>query len=62
LSAEVWQFVGMLAFFSVALFLWLRIVYLPGRTLERWEDQRIEAKEEYGRAGDSSSSGHDSQA
>jgi len=20
--------------------LWLRIVYLPGRTLERWEDRR----------------------
>ena len=60
MSAEVWQFVGVLAFFSVALFLWLRIVYLPGRTLERWEDQRIEAKEEYGRTGDSSSPGHDS--
>jgi hypothetical protein len=25
--------------FCVALILWLRIVYLPGRTLERWEDR-----------------------
>ena len=46
LSAEIWQFAGMLAFFGVALFLWLRIVYLPGRTLERWEDRRVEAREE----------------
>jgi hypothetical protein len=47
LSAELWQFAGMLAFFGIALFLWLRIVYLPGRTLERWEDRRIKAREEY---------------
>jgi hypothetical protein len=26
--------------FLVAAVLWLFIVYLPGRTLERWEDQR----------------------
>ena len=55
MSAEIWQFAGMLAFFVVALFLWLRIVYLPGRTLERWEDRRIEAREEYRRTEDSSS-------
>ena len=47
LSTEIWQFAGMLAFFGIALFLWLRIVYLPGRTLERWEDRRIEEREEY---------------
>jgi hypothetical protein len=46
LSSEVWQFAGMLGFFVVALFLWLQIVYLPGRTLERWEDQRVEVREE----------------
>ena len=46
MSSEVWQFGGMLGFFVVALFLWLRIVYLPGRTLERWEDQRVEVREE----------------
>ncbi len=45
LYSELWQFGGMLFFFVVALILWLRIVYLPGRTLERWEDQRVEAKE-----------------
>jgi hypothetical protein len=28
-----------LGFFIVAL-LWLFVVYLPGRTMERWEDQR----------------------
>lgn len=38
--AELWQFVAMLVLFVVALVLWLRIVYLPGRTMERWEDQR----------------------
>ena len=36
----------MLGFFVLALVLWLRIVYLPGRTLERWEDQRVEVREE----------------
>ena len=46
LSSEVWQFAGMLGFFVVALVLWLRIVYLPGRTLERWEDQRVRVREE----------------
>ena len=38
--SELWQFGAMLAVFVVALVLWLRIVYLPGRTLERWEDRR----------------------
>jgi len=36
----------MLVFFAVALVLWLRIVYLPGRTLERWEDQRVKVRKE----------------
>lgn len=40
LLPELWQFGAMLALFAVALILWLRIVYLPGRTLERWEDRR----------------------
>jgi hypothetical protein len=40
LAAEIWQFlIAILGFFVVAL-LWLFVVYLPGRTLERWEDQR----------------------
>ena len=38
--AEVWQFLMVvLGFFIVALF-WLFVVYLPGRTMERWGDQR----------------------
>lgn len=40
LLSELWQFGAMLVIFVVALILWLRIVYLPGRTLERWEDRR----------------------
>ena len=40
MTSEVWQFLMvLLAFFVVALF-WLFVVYLPGRTMERWEDQR----------------------
>ena len=41
--SELWQFGAMLVLFLVALILWLRIVYLPGRTLERWDDSREEA-------------------
>jgi hypothetical protein len=41
--SELWQFGAMFVFFAVALSLWLKIVYLPGRTLERWEDQRVKA-------------------
>jgi hypothetical protein len=38
--SEVWQFlIVILGFFVVALF-WLFVVYLPGRSLERWKDQR----------------------
>jgi hypothetical protein len=50
----------MLAFFVTALFLWLRIVYLPGRTLERWEDRRIQVKKEHRRPEDSPSRGPNS--
>ncbi|MBA3615591.1 MAG: hypothetical protein H0W52_05610 [Rubrobacteraceae bacterium] len=40
MASEVWQFLMVvLGFFVVALF-WLFVVYLPGRTLERWKDQR----------------------
>ncbi|MBA2712889.1 MAG: hypothetical protein H0U55_04945 [Rubrobacteraceae bacterium] len=46
LGSEVWQFlIAILGFFVVAV-LWLFIVYLPGRTLERWEDQRPGRAEE----------------
>jgi hypothetical protein len=40
LGSEVWQFLMVLLGFLVVTVLWLFIVYLPGRTLERWEDQR----------------------
>ncbi len=46
LFSEVLQLGGMFVFFIVALILWLRIVYLPGRTLERWEDQRVRVSKE----------------
>ncbi len=38
--SELWQFGAMLVLFVVAFVLWLLIVYLPGRTMERWEDRR----------------------
>ena len=40
LAAEFWQFLAVVVAFVVAAVLWLCVVYLPGRTLERWEDQR----------------------
>jgi hypothetical protein len=40
LLSELLQFGAMLTLFVVVLSLWLWIVYLPGRTLERWEDRR----------------------
>ena len=40
LAAEFWQFLVVVVAFLVAALLWLCVVYLPGRTLERWEDQR----------------------
>ena len=40
LTAEIWQFLIVVSGFFVIALLWLLVVYLPGRTLERWEDQR----------------------
>jgi hypothetical protein len=40
LTTELWQFAGALGAFVVVALLWLRVVYLPGRTLERWEDRQ----------------------
>jgi hypothetical protein len=39
--SELLQLVGVSVVFAVALLLWLWIVYLPRRTLESWEGQRI---------------------
>jgi hypothetical protein len=40
LTAELWQFAGALGAFVVVALVWLRVVYLPGRTFERREDRR----------------------
>ena len=40
MGSEVWQFLLVLLGFLVVGVVWLFVVYLPGRTLERWEDQR----------------------
>ncbi len=40
LATEFWQSLAAGVAFIVFAALWLFIVYLPGRTLERWEDQR----------------------
>ena len=57
LGSEVWQFlIFILGFFVVAV-LWLFIVYLPGRTLERWEDQRPGRNKSGQSAGPGSSDG-----
>ena len=40
MAAEFWQFLVAGVVFMILAVLWLFVVYLPGRTLERWEDQR----------------------
>jgi hypothetical protein len=40
LTTKLWQFAGAVGAFVVVVLLWLRVVYLPGRTLERWEGER----------------------
>lgn len=40
MGAELLQFAGVLGVFWVAALLWLRIVYLPARTVEKWEGDR----------------------
>ena len=40
MGSEVWQFLIILLGFLLVAVLWLFVVYFPGRTLERWEDQR----------------------
>lgn len=39
LQTELLQFAGVGLAFLVIVCLWFRIVYLPARTVERWEDQ-----------------------
>jgi hypothetical protein len=40
LTTELWQFAGAVGAFVVVVLLWLRVVYLPGLILERWEGER----------------------
>ncbi|CAN5575608.1 hypothetical protein BH24ACT22_BH24ACT22_21890 [soil metagenome] len=40
MQTELLQFAGARVAFLIILILWLRIIYLPARTVERWEDQR----------------------
>jgi hypothetical protein len=40
LTTELWQFAGAVGALVVVILLWLRIIDLPGRTLERWEGTR----------------------
>jgi hypothetical protein len=39
LTSEVWQFLMVALGFFVVAMCWLFVVYLPGRTLEQWENQ-----------------------
>ncbi len=40
MAAEFLQFAAILGTFVVVALLWLRVVFIPGRTMERWKDQR----------------------
>ena len=40
MGGELLQFAALVAVFVVVAVLWLFIVFIPARTLERWEDQR----------------------
>ena len=40
MAAELLQFAVVIAAFVIAALLWIYIVYIPGRTVENWEDQR----------------------
>ncbi len=44
LASEIWQFLMVAVGFFVVALLWLFGVYLPGRTMERWEDKRTNRK------------------
>ncbi len=45
LASEIWQFLMLAVGFFVVSVLWFFVVYLPGRTMERWEDKRTSRKE-----------------
>lgn len=41
MGPEILQFLTMVAIFVVAGLVWLKTIYRPGRTLERWEGNRV---------------------
>lgn len=43
---ELMQFAGVVAGFAVVALVWVLVVFLPGRTMERWEDQRPSRRDE----------------
>jgi hypothetical protein len=45
LASEIWQFLMLAVGFFVVALLWLFVVYLPGWTMEHWEDKRTNRKE-----------------
>ena len=45
MNAELLQFGIMLAGICAAVILWLKIVYLPRRTMECWEGHEAEARD-----------------
>lgn len=40
MGAELLQFIGLLVVFAVVFLLWLRIIYIPARTVEKWNGNR----------------------
>ena len=52
MAAEFLQFAVVLGAFVFVALVWLRVVFIPGRTLERWEDRRPDSRgEERGGSG-----------
>ena len=45
LASGIWQFLMLAVGFFVVALLWLFVVYLPGRTMEHWEDKHTNRKE-----------------
>lgn len=46
MGSELLQFAGMVLVFAVVGLAWLRIIYLPARTMEHWEGERPGARKE----------------
>lgn len=46
MTTELLQFAGAAVAFVVVAILWLHVVYLPGRTLERWDDGRPDRRDD----------------